>query len=158
MKKKKNGGRRIAHPQREKPGGENRIFHRGRHLYPVCRLSHLSLCVGVHQFPQRGFGIRESGHLRLAAAMAVLQLSPRLSAAYPGGRHHLFRHDLQQRLVHGAVFGAERLYLQRHGLLCLSKYEFKARGIIYATAIFCMTIPIVGSMGAYYKLIGELGL
>lgn len=41
---------------------------------------------------------------------------------------------------------------------CLSKYEFKARGIIYATAIFCMTIPIVGSMGAYYKLIGELGL
>ena len=41
---------------------------------------------------------------------------------------------------------------------CLSKYEFKARKYIYSVAIFCMTIPIVGSMGAYYKLIGELGL
>ncbi len=41
---------------------------------------------------------------------------------------------------------------------CLSKYEFKVKGIIYATAIFCMTIPIVGSMASYYKLIGELGL
>ena len=41
---------------------------------------------------------------------------------------------------------------------CLSNYEFKARKYIYSVAIFCMTIPIVGSMGAYYKLIGELGL
>ena len=31
---------------------------------------------------------------------------------------------------------------------CLSKYDFKAKGIIYATAIFCMTIPIVGSMAS----------
>ncbi len=41
---------------------------------------------------------------------------------------------------------------------CLSKYDFKAKGLIYGTAIFCMTIPIVGSMASYYKLIGELGL
>lgn len=41
---------------------------------------------------------------------------------------------------------------------CISKYEFKAKKYIYSVAIFCMTIPIVGSMGAYYKLIGELGL
>lgn len=41
---------------------------------------------------------------------------------------------------------------------CLSKYDFKAKGIIYAIAIFCMTIPIVGSMASYYRVIGELGL
>lgn len=41
---------------------------------------------------------------------------------------------------------------------CLSKYDFRAKGIIYAVAIFCMTIPIVGSMASYYKLIGELNL
>lgn len=41
---------------------------------------------------------------------------------------------------------------------CLSKFEFGARKYIYAVAIFCMTIPIVGSMGSYFKLIGELGL
>lgn len=41
---------------------------------------------------------------------------------------------------------------------CLSKYSFGAQKYIYATAIFCMTIPIVGTTGAYYKLIGELGI
>ena len=41
---------------------------------------------------------------------------------------------------------------------CLAKYEFRAKKYIYAVAIFCMTIPIVGSMASYYKLIGELGL
>lgn len=41
---------------------------------------------------------------------------------------------------------------------CLSKYEFKGRKIIYAVAIFCMTIPIVGTTGSYYKLIGDLGI
>lgn len=41
---------------------------------------------------------------------------------------------------------------------CLSKYEFRLRKYMYAIAIFCMTIPIVGTTGAYYKLIGDLGL
>ncbi len=41
---------------------------------------------------------------------------------------------------------------------CLSKYQFKARKYIYAIAIFCMTIPIVGTTGSYYKLIGDLGI
>lgn len=41
---------------------------------------------------------------------------------------------------------------------CLSKYNFKAKGVIYGTAIFCMTVPIVGTMAAYYKLISQLGI
>lgn len=41
---------------------------------------------------------------------------------------------------------------------CLSKYNFKAKGVIYGTAIFCMTVPIVGTMAAYYKLISQLGV
>lgn len=41
---------------------------------------------------------------------------------------------------------------------CISKYRFKARGIIYGTAIFCMTVPIVGTTASYYQLIGELGI
>ncbi len=39
---------------------------------------------------------------------------------------------------------------------CLSKYEFKLRGAIYFIAIFSMTIPIVGSLPASYKLSGDL--
>lgn len=41
---------------------------------------------------------------------------------------------------------------------CLSKYTFKLRGVIYGIGIFTMTIPIVGSMGAAYRLINLLGL
>lgn len=41
---------------------------------------------------------------------------------------------------------------------CISKYRFKGRNFIYGTAIFCMTIPIVGTTGAYYRLIGQLHL
>lgn len=41
---------------------------------------------------------------------------------------------------------------------CVSRYNFKARNLIYAIAIFCMTVPIVGTAGAYYRLIGKLGL
>lgn len=41
---------------------------------------------------------------------------------------------------------------------CLSKYDFRAKKYIYAIAIFCMTIPIVGSLASNYKLIGELHL
>lgn len=41
---------------------------------------------------------------------------------------------------------------------CISRYNFKGRGLIYSTAIFCMTIPIVGTAGAYYRLIGKLGI
>lgn len=41
---------------------------------------------------------------------------------------------------------------------CLSKYRFRLRGLIYGIGIFTMTIPIVGTLGAYYKLIRMLGL
>lgn len=40
----------------------------------------------------------------------------------------------------------------------ISKYQFKGRNFIYATAIFCMTIPIVGTGGAAFKLIYDLHL
>ena len=40
----------------------------------------------------------------------------------------------------------------------MSKYRFKGREIIYAIAIFCMTIPIVGTTGASYKLYAALGI
>ncbi len=39
-----------------------------------------------------------------------------------------------------------------------SKYRFRGREIMYAVAIFTMTVPIVGSSGAYYKLIAALHL
>lgn len=35
---------------------------------------------------------------------------------------------------------------------CLSKYDFKGKNIIYATAITCLTIPIVGSMASAFKI------
>lgn len=41
---------------------------------------------------------------------------------------------------------------------CLSKFRFKGREIIYALAIFSMTIPIIGNLGASFKLISELNL
>lgn len=41
---------------------------------------------------------------------------------------------------------------------CMSKYQFKGRNLIYALAIFSMTIPIVGNMASYYKLIHNLNL
>ena len=40
----------------------------------------------------------------------------------------------------------------------MSRFEFKGRGLIYAVIIFTMTIPIMGSNGAYFKLICDLGL
>jgi ABC-type glycerol-3-phosphate transport system permease component len=38
----------------------------------------------------------------------------------------------------------------------LSKYVFRGRSIIYALAIFSMTIPIVGTMGSMFKLTYDL--
>ena len=40
----------------------------------------------------------------------------------------------------------------------LSKYKFKARGVIYSIAIFAMTIPVMGNMAAGLKLRADLGL
>ncbi len=40
---------------------------------------------------------------------------------------------------------------------CLSKYRFRARGIIYALAIFSLTMPVIGTTGATYKLIAQIG-
>lgn len=40
----------------------------------------------------------------------------------------------------------------------VSKYKFRGRNFIYAVAIFCMTIPIVGTGGAAFKLIYDMGI
>jgi raffinose/stachyose/melibiose transport system permease protein/N-acetylglucosamine transport system permease protein len=38
----------------------------------------------------------------------------------------------------------------------LSKYEFKAKAVIYTLAIFSMTIPVVGTTGSMFKLVCDL--
>lgn len=40
----------------------------------------------------------------------------------------------------------------------LAKYRFRGRGVIYALAIFSMTIPVVGNAGAMYKLVADMGI
>ncbi len=40
----------------------------------------------------------------------------------------------------------------------ISKYKFKAGPVIYAIAIFCMTLPIIGNMAAEMKVRAQLGL
>ncbi len=40
----------------------------------------------------------------------------------------------------------------------ISKYKFKGKELIYGVAVFCMTVPIVGTSGALYKLISLLGI
>lgn len=41
---------------------------------------------------------------------------------------------------------------------CLAKYRFRLRGFFYGIAIFSLTIPIVGSTGASFKLVTALGI
>ena len=41
---------------------------------------------------------------------------------------------------------------------CLAKYRFKLRGFFYGIAIFSMTIPIIGSTGASFRLMTILGI
>ena len=41
---------------------------------------------------------------------------------------------------------------------CLAKYKFKLRGFLYGIAIVTMTIPIVGSTGAMFKLAYDLNI
>ena len=41
---------------------------------------------------------------------------------------------------------------------CLSRFEFRGRNVLYAVAIFSMTIPIVGTMGAQFKLEVDIGI
>ena len=41
---------------------------------------------------------------------------------------------------------------------CLAKYKFKIRGLLYGIAIVTMTIPIVGSTGAMFKLAYDLNI
>lgn len=60
-------------------------------------------------------------------------------------------------MVYPRIFGAQRVYVQHHGILSF-EIRFQSKKYIYAIAIFCMTIPIVGSLASNYKLIGELHL
>jgi len=41
---------------------------------------------------------------------------------------------------------------------CLAKYKFKGRNLIYTLIIFSMTIPIIGTTGATFKLVSDLRL
>ena len=41
---------------------------------------------------------------------------------------------------------------------CLSKYTFKLKGFLYGLGIFTMTVPIVGTLGAAFKLQMAIGL
>ncbi len=56
------------------------------------------------------------------------------------------------------IIGALGLYWQAAVAYVLSKYEFKANKYIYATAIFCMTLPIMGNTAASLKLNASLGI
>ena len=40
----------------------------------------------------------------------------------------------------------------------VSKYKFKARNVYYGVLIFCMTVPIIGTTGAKFKLYSDLGI
>lgn len=40
----------------------------------------------------------------------------------------------------------------------LSKYEFGVKNLIYAMIIFTMTVPVVGTTGAMFKLVNDIGL
>lgn len=39
-----------------------------------------------------------------------------------------------------------------------SKFQFKGKSVMYAVVIFSMTIPIIGTMGANFKLMSDLGI
>lgn len=41
---------------------------------------------------------------------------------------------------------------------CLSRFKFPGRDFLYAVAIFSMTIPIIGTMGAQFKLEVDMGV
>ena len=41
---------------------------------------------------------------------------------------------------------------------CLAKYKFKLRNFLYGIAIVTMTIPIIGSTGAMFKLTYDIGI
>lgn len=53
--------------------------------------------------------------------------------------------------VEGVFFSACTGYV-------MAKYKFRGRGFIYSVAIVSMTIPIVGSLGASFKLSYDLGI
>lgn len=40
----------------------------------------------------------------------------------------------------------------------LSKYKFGAKNVIYGVIIFTMTVPIVGTTGALFKLVNDMGI
>lgn len=56
------------------------------------------------------------------------------------------------------VAGALQLYWQAAVAYVMAKYEFKANKYIYAIAIFCMTLPIMGNTAASLKLNASLGI
>ena len=54
--------------------------------------------------------------------------------------------------------GVIGLYYNAAVAYVMSKYEFRAKKYIYATAIFCMTLPIMGNIASGLKLNASLGI
>lgn len=52
------------------------------------------------------------------------------------------------------IFGS--LFMSTFTGYALSKYNFKAKPIMYTLAIFSMTIPVVGTTGSMFKLVSDL--
>ncbi|MBQ2987338.1 MAG: carbohydrate ABC transporter permease [Tyzzerella sp.] len=55
-----------------------------------------------------------------------------------------------------AVVTLEGVFFSSVTGYCLSKYNFKLKNLIYTIAVFSMTIPIVGTLGASFKLAADL--
>lgn len=57
-----------------------------------------------------------------------------------------------------AISVGEGLFFCACTAYVISRYNFKGRNFIYGLAIFTMTVPIMGNMGAGFQLITDLGL
>lgn len=58
--------------------------------------------------------------------------------------------------IAGSAFGG--IIVSAFSAYALSKYSFKGHNLIYAVAIFTMTMPIVGSTGATFKLLADINV
>lgn len=66
-----------------------------------------------------------------------------------------------EMLINSAYFiviGVVGLYYNVSVAYVMSKYEFKAKKYIYAVAIFCMTLPIMGNTASSLKLYADIGI
>lgn len=60
--------------------------------------------------------------------------------------------------LYAGVTAAAGVFASSLTSYCLAKYRFRFRGLLYGLAIFTMTIPVIGTTGASFKLMSDLGL